>query len=113
MLFPLFIKALVGDKYGYRPIPSCIAEDLFIKLQTAAGQSVDSDMWSIVEEWYLRDSNSLPAVYMLQAISSKIQHYNNVIIYINVKLTIVFNNFVYHEAVMSATTAWKYFQHKI
>lgn len=35
--------------------------------------------WRVVEEWYHKDLNSVPPVYVLQPISSKIENYNSVL----------------------------------
>ena len=85
-----FLQALIGDKYGYRPIPSSIRKDLFetLKLHGDCKESCD---WSMVDEWYLCDENSVPPVYILQPISAKIDNYNDMVIIViiseGVKLT--------------------------
>ena len=67
-------QAIVGDKYGYRPIPSTISEDVFKALSGAHEHLSTSDdvSWSLVEDWYKKDDNAIPAVFVLQPISSKI-----------------------------------------
>lgn len=82
----------MGNKYGYRPIPTYIADELFtILAATATGEGetgtaseggvattdgvVDAgavtggEDWGLVEAWYRRDENANPPVYVLQAVS--------------------------------------------
>ena len=64
----------MGDKYGYRPIPSSMTEDVFRALASQSGHvtTPDDAAWTLVEDWYRKDENAMPAVYVLQPISSKI-----------------------------------------
>ena len=64
----------MGDKYGYRPIPSSMTEDVFGSLasQSSHVTTPDDAAWTLVEDWYRKDENAMPAVYVLQPISSKI-----------------------------------------
>ena len=71
---PFTFQAIVGDKYGYRPIPRSVEEGLFESLASVKVQG-----WELVEEWYRKDMNAVPAVYILQPISSKIHNYNNMV----------------------------------
>ena len=74
-------QAIVGDKYGYRPIPSSIKEDLFSRLAETAkenDQHDDGDEWKLVDEWYIIDENAIPATRTLLPISSKLTNYNSV-----------------------------------
>ena len=74
-------QAIVGDKYGYRPIPSSIKEDLFSRLAETAkekNQHDDGDEWKLVDEWYIIDENAIPATRTLLPISSKLTNYNSV-----------------------------------
>ena len=72
----LFCQAILGNKYGYRPIPSQIPQTEFDLLESVA--KADADVrWSTVEEWYRLDNNNIPSVYILQPISQMIPHYND------------------------------------
>ena len=56
---------MLGDRYGYRPIPSFIPEqefDLIIKEALV----FDRQKVETVQSWYIKDSNALPPVYVLQ-----------------------------------------------
>ena len=74
LIFKFLFQAIVGDKYGYRPIPRSVEEGLFESLASVKVQG-----WELVEEWYRKDMNAVPAVYILQPISSKIHNYNNMV----------------------------------
>ena len=51
---------------------------MFTALRTAAtSDSEVTSHWNVIEEWYKRDENALPPVYVLQPISSKIENYNS------------------------------------
>lgn len=59
--------ALLGDKYGWRPLPpSIVAKDLDTLLKYV--ESTDEE---VVREWYLLDNNAIPAIYALQPMSTK------------------------------------------
>ena len=53
---------LLGDRYGWVPLPEQIPADEFDRL--AAVMSTER---AIVEEWYLRDDNASPAEYVLRS----------------------------------------------
>ena len=65
----------MGNKYGFRPIPSTIPHEVFTALSDAFGQKAE---WSLVTEWYKCDENAIPPVYVLQIINSKIANYSSV-----------------------------------
>ena len=59
---------MLGDRYGFRPIPSFIPEhefDLIIKEALV----FDREKVQTLKEWYRKDSNALPPVYVLQVIT--------------------------------------------
>ncbi|XP_019626085.1 PREDICTED: NACHT domain- and WD repeat-containing protein 1-like [Branchiostoma belcheri] len=71
---PNFV-AFLGNRYGYRPIPAKIeAEELDILLQKAGQLEMDT---AVITEWYLKDDNAVPAVCLLQPITSKFKHYTD------------------------------------
>ena len=57
-------QALVGDRYGYRPFPSCIEAVEFEALMSVQGLSVDGV--GTVRHWYQRDDNAATPCYLLQ-----------------------------------------------
>ena len=60
--------AILGDKYGWRPLPPSVKADEFESLLQLIDQSGDLEL---ITTWYLRDDNSVPPCYLLQPISSQ------------------------------------------
>jgi hypothetical protein len=67
---------LLGDRYGWRPLPEEVSEDEFRKLEstrhlTPALSPFEAERESaagqIVRAWYQRDENAVPPVYLLQS----------------------------------------------
>ncbi|XP_060597437.1 NACHT and WD repeat domain-containing protein 2-like [Ruditapes philippinarum] len=71
---PNFIVFL-GQKYGYRPIPTHIDADEFNMLRDCIQN--EADELELIDVWYRRDYNTIPAVYILQPISSILTNFNN------------------------------------
>ncbi|KAL8615116.1 hypothetical protein ACOMHN_054485 [Nucella lapillus] len=71
---PNFIVFL-GQKYGYRPIPTHIVAREF-KLLRGCACDVPEEV-TLLDTWYKRDDNSVPPVYILQPISSILTNFNN------------------------------------
>src|SRR5215472_774310 len=59
---PNFI-ALVGDRYGWRPLPTDIPATDFTLLEGSLGDDADR---ALLTAWYRRDDNAVPAAYFLQ-----------------------------------------------
>ncbi|XP_068752515.1 NACHT domain- and WD repeat-containing protein 1-like isoform X2 [Montipora capricornis] len=59
--------ALLGDKYGWRPLPSSVDSDEFESLL----EHIDKLDRELVTTWYLRDDNAVPPCHLLQPISSQ------------------------------------------
>lgn len=59
---PNFIL-LLGDRYGWRPLPPAIPAREFERLKKVVTLAVDNDLLSA---WYRRDDNAIPPVYLLQ-----------------------------------------------
>ena len=55
---------LLGDRYGWRPIPELILEHDFEQLQQHAS---NADEQNVLRSWYRRDFNSIAPVYELRA----------------------------------------------
>ena len=60
--------AILGDKYGWRPLPPSVKADEFESLLQLIDRSGDLEL---ITTWYLRDDNSVPPCYLLQPISSQ------------------------------------------
>ena len=60
--------AILGDKYGWRPLPPSVKADEFESLLQLIDQSGDLEL---ITTWYLRDDNSVPPCYLLQPLSSQ------------------------------------------
>jgi WD40 repeat protein len=67
---PNFI-VLLGDRYGWRPLPAEIPADEFEKIIA----KVAKDEKVLLEKWYRRDDNALPPVYCLQPRSGEFVEY--------------------------------------
>nr|XP_002741812.1 PREDICTED: leucine-rich repeat and WD repeat-containing protein KIAA1239-like [Saccoglossus kowalevskii] len=71
---PNFVTFLC-QKYGYRPFPPKIPADEFEAMRDVLngdGKSVD-----ILNDWFQKDANAVPPIYILQPISSKLIHFND------------------------------------
>lgn len=64
----------MGQKYGYRPLQPRVVASEFERLMKAVESNEDCDL---LKHWYWRDDNSVPPVYVLQPISSRLPHYND------------------------------------
>ena len=64
----------MGQKYGYRPLQPRVAVSEFERLLEAVESKEDCDL---LKHWYWRDDNSVPPVYVLQPISSRLPRYND------------------------------------
>lgn len=62
---PNFIL-LMGDRYGWQPIPELIPANEFEQIRTLLSlQSPQARELQLLERWYVRDDNALPPVYEL------------------------------------------------
>ncbi|XP_067856040.1 NACHT domain- and WD repeat-containing protein 1 [Heptranchias perlo] len=73
-LGPTFI-ALVGNRYGYRPIPRVIDEKEFEVLLLK--HSSDSRSSKLLLDWFWKDENAVPPVYILQPITTHLPYYSD------------------------------------
>lgn len=55
---------LLGNRYGWRPLPEEVFEDEFRKLEQFAPSGSDLE---ILRAWYRRDENAVPPVYLLHS----------------------------------------------
>ncbi|KAG2463912.1 NWD1 protein, partial [Polypterus senegalus] len=68
--------ALIGNRYGYRPIPRVIEEKEFEMLLGKLHS--DADSIKNLTKWFWKDENSDPSVYVLQPITTLLPHYNDI-----------------------------------
>jgi predicted AAA+ superfamily ATPase len=59
---PNFIL-LLGDRYGWRPLPEQIPADEFEEI---INNIIDNEEKELLNKWYKRDDNAIPPVYCLQ-----------------------------------------------
>ena len=69
------VQVFLGQKYGYRPIPTHIVAVEFVLLRECA-KNVPEEM-ALLDNWYKKDENTVPPVYILQPISSILTNFNN------------------------------------
>jgi len=60
---------LLGDKYGWQPIPSKIPEDEMKQILTV------TDKKELLEKWYWLDTNAIPPEYILQPRGKELADY--------------------------------------
>lgn len=70
-----FFQVFLGQKYGYRPIPTHIPAAEFELLRECA-KNVQDEL-ELLDAWYKKDMNTVPPVYVLQPISSILSNFNN------------------------------------
>ncbi|XP_033222269.1 NACHT and WD repeat domain-containing protein 2 [Belonocnema kinseyi] len=71
---PNFVVFL-GQKYGYRPIPTYVLSSELEMLRTELdSQGMDVN---VLDTWYKKDSNAVPPTSILQPISSILKNFNN------------------------------------
>lgn len=71
---PNFVVFL-GQKYGYRPIPTYIlSSELQLLRDDLVANGIDA---TLLETWYKKDSNAVPPISVLQPISSILVNFNN------------------------------------
>lgn len=68
---PAFV-GLLGNRYGHRPLPRLIPEQQFQLLLSKLSRNPDG--LQRLQDWFLRDNNSVPPTYVLQPITSRFPH---------------------------------------
>jgi hypothetical protein len=71
---------LIGQKYGYRPIPASVDADEF---EIIRRHLEDEDDLSLLDVWYIRDENTVPSQYVLQPIDSILKNYDSPVRYLS------------------------------
>ncbi|XP_048764016.2 NACHT domain- and WD repeat-containing protein 1-like [Ostrea edulis] len=76
-LGPNFV-AIMGDRYGFRPIPIEISEEVFQSLKESAERIVKKPhAIKLMETWYKLDENCQPPKYILQPIRSQFSFFGD------------------------------------
>ena len=76
-LGPNFVL-LIGQKYGYRPLPSRISLQHYDMISGVLGQmDGQEEGLGLVKKWYKKDTNAVPPVMVLQPISSILPNFLN------------------------------------
>lgn len=66
---------IIGDKYGYRPVPVKIDKDVFeMLLGSVKSHQGGKNAAELLQKWYKLDENSVPEVYVLQPVSTFYPH---------------------------------------
>lgn len=66
---------IIGNKYGYRPIPVKVERDVFeMLLGSVKSQHGGKNASELLQKWYKLDENSIPEVYVLQPVSTFCPH---------------------------------------
>ncbi len=60
-----FFQALLGDRYGYRPIPAEVSVEELETLMDEA-KAIDHPKQDLLKTWYIKDENAQPPLYTLQ-----------------------------------------------
>ncbi|KAH9502559.1 hypothetical protein Btru_068995 [Bulinus truncatus] len=68
--------ALIGNRYGFCPLPYKISVEEYNVLKSEANELGLTD-FDLLDRWYQRDDNSIPAAYYLQPITSILPHFLN------------------------------------
>ena len=87
-------QVFLGQKYGYRPIPTIIPAVEFEMIGDVVKESKED--YDLMMQWYKRDDNQVPPIYILQPISSILTNFNNKVISIFLNLGAQNNSKNYH-----------------
>ena len=68
---------LMGQKYGYRPLPTSVPADQFECLVQGLQSLNIEEGVRLLRKWYVKDQNCIPASYILQPISSILENFFN------------------------------------
>lgn len=75
-------QVFLGQKYGYRPIPTIIPASEFEMLCDVIKSNTDD--LKLLMQWYKRDDNAAPPIFILQPISSILTNFINKVSRINI-----------------------------
>ena len=68
---------LLGQKYGYRPLPISMEADKFEHMLQGLDNLNMSEGVKLLKKWYVKDLNSIPHTFILQPISSLLPNFLN------------------------------------
>ena len=68
---------LLGQKYGYRPLPISMETDKFDHMLQGLTNLNMNDGVKLLKKWYVKDLNSIPHTFILQPISSLLPNFLN------------------------------------
>jgi len=71
----MLLQVFLGQKYGYRPIPTYILSSELQMLRDELANSGTDPV--LLDTWYRKDSNAVPPVSVLPPISSILINFNN------------------------------------
>lgn len=72
---PNFI-VLLGDRYGWRPLPELIPGSEYERISTLFGETHPPGL-ALLERWYRRDDNAVPSAYRLLPREDEFDHYDD------------------------------------
>ncbi|CAD5113598.1 DgyrCDS2759 [Dimorphilus gyrociliatus] len=72
---PAFVT-LIGNRYGFQPFPHHIESTEFSIIKEEAKILCPDDV-GLLDDWFKECTNTIPPVYVLQPITSRLEHYNN------------------------------------
>lgn len=68
---------LIGQKYGYRPLPNTVHGDQFEHMLQGLESLNMEEGVKLLKKWYVKDLNCVPTSYILQPITSNLPHFFN------------------------------------
>ncbi|XP_071956967.1 NACHT and WD repeat domain-containing protein 2-like [Antedon mediterranea] len=76
-----FFVGILGNKYGWRPIPRIIESKTFMTFMSymensTSRDAADDNAIELLKEWYKLDTNSLEPEFVLQPITNKFPNYD-------------------------------------
>ncbi|XP_029285414.1 NACHT domain- and WD repeat-containing protein 1 [Cottoperca gobio] len=71
---PAFI-AMLGNRYGYRTLPRLVPEKQFEVLLSKLYKNPEGA--TQLNQWFLKDNNAVPPIYVLQPITTHFPHYSD------------------------------------
>lgn len=69
------LKALLGNRYGHRALPRLMPEKQFEALMSKLSKNPEGIKQ--LNQWFLKDDNSVPPAYILQPITAHFPHYSD------------------------------------
>jgi hypothetical protein len=74
IIMPWLFQTFLGQKYGYRPFPPKIVAIEFKKLLSVVKSDIEK---MLLIDWFKEDKNSIPNVYALQPITTRLPNFTN------------------------------------